>query len=181
MRGYSPHTPYIGLSGSGPSSQRVTGLEAEHLLGARGVRRHLDQAEAVLVPEHLPGLDLGKYPRVADRATVDGQPAVARHAARAQPGDEVAEVIDVDDFTEFAGAEGDGGSRFLQLGGLAVAARQHRGDRCEQVAAMEGIRQVLRPPADREYFALLRARRGHGDEAVIGPDEPAAIGGDRHR
>src|SRR5262249_17576662 len=92
---------------------RVADAQAERIRRARSAHRKLHQTGAVLVPKSTAVRHVREYPGIGELASPGGYPCVARNAARAQTGERVAEMVDVDDFGEILGSQLDAQSRAI--------------------------------------------------------------------
>ena len=91
----------------------------------------------------------------------------------------VAEMIDIDDAEEVRGpSRADAGFGPNRLARHALARRDHRRHRREQIAPVKAGRELRGPPGDVRPGKLPGAYRDHVEQAVVGPDEEPAIGAD---
>jgi hypothetical protein len=73
--------------------------------------RDLDQSQAVFIPEHGARASIGKNTMVVQAMRAGDERSFCRDAPRAQSGERVAVVIDIDDLAQVGAAEIDVGTR----------------------------------------------------------------------
>ena len=89
----------------GCAAYRVTDFKIQQRCGIAAIKRDLDQADAVLMPEWVLARGIRKYRGVGQYCRTQIEFIAAFHHSSTQPGHGIAVMVEVDDFSQITGIE----------------------------------------------------------------------------
>jgi hypothetical protein len=124
----------------------------------------------ILVPEGSTRRQIAEGPRALQHSTGHGKPCVGWQHRRPYAGHGVAEMIDVHDLAEVVRPGCPAICVILTWpAGGPLAAREHGGNRCEEVAAMKACRQTLGFQSMSQLRIFPARRRTSSNKPLPGP------------
>src|SRR5262245_13116665 len=135
------------------------------------------QSVRILVPECRAWRPIAEGPLALQYLARRAKLSAGRQHGCPQPSHGIAEMIDVNNLAEVvrpvcAAIR----AIFARLAGGRLAARQHGGDRCEQVAPVKAGREALRLPVDVPTARVASTALDQLKQAVARADVPPAVG-----